>query len=177
MRNVNHRINTCKEFITRIRPQSGSSGDQSPSQSTLSIVIGRSSECDIVLTDAHVSRIHGVIRYNDGEFYYTDKSTNGTLINGVKIHKKKLKVTPQDKLKLSESFVLDWNIVKEIVRIRLATSASLVNDKKIQPEPKAEQKPEAKAEPQGKTVNSQKKGCLSLLFFAFIIMLLVLMNL
>ena len=68
MRNVNHRINTCKEFITRIRPQSGSSGDQSPSQSTLSIVIGRSSECDIVLTDAHVSRIHGVIRYNHGEF-------------------------------------------------------------------------------------------------------------
>ena len=94
----------------------------------------------------------------------------------MKIHKKKLKVTPQDKLKLSESFVLDWNIVKEIVRIRLATSASLVNDKKIQPEPKAEQKPEAKAEPQGKTVNSQKKGGLSLLFFAFIIMLLVLLN-
>ena len=83
MRNVNHRINTCKEFITRIRPQSGSSGDQSPSQSTLSIVIGRSSECDIVLTDAHVSRIHGFIRYNHGEFSYTDKSTTGTSINGV----------------------------------------------------------------------------------------------
>jgi len=42
--------------------------------------LGRGATNDVVLTDEFVSREHAVIKYRDGQFYLTDKSSNGTLI-------------------------------------------------------------------------------------------------
>jgi pSer/pThr/pTyr-binding forkhead associated (FHA) protein len=42
--------------------------------------LGRGAKNDVVLTDEFVSREHAVIKYRQGQFYLTDKSSNGTLI-------------------------------------------------------------------------------------------------
>lgn len=44
--------------------------------------IGRGAECDIVLTGPQVSRTHCVIEWRGGGYALSDKSTNGTLVNG-----------------------------------------------------------------------------------------------
>jgi FHA domain len=50
-------------------------------------VIGRDDRCDLILTQAAVSREHAVVRYQHGEFMIDDLgSSNGTLINGVRVN-------------------------------------------------------------------------------------------
>lgn len=45
--------------------------------------IGRSEDCDWVLSAAGVSRVHAKIRYLNGIYFIEDTSTNGMLLNGV----------------------------------------------------------------------------------------------
>lgn len=46
-------------------------------------VIGRSTECDVVLNEAEVSRRHAIIYRQDGEVYVMDlESANGTTVDG-----------------------------------------------------------------------------------------------
>jgi hypothetical protein len=46
-------------------------------------VLGRATECDIVLTDAAASRRHAQVTHSAGEFRLADlSSTNGTAVNG-----------------------------------------------------------------------------------------------
>ncbi|QQD73649.1 type VI secretion system-associated FHA domain protein TagH [Acidithiobacillus ferrivorans] len=45
--------------------------------------IGRSEDCDWVLSAAGVSRVHAIIRYLNGMYFIEDASTNGMLLNGV----------------------------------------------------------------------------------------------
>ncbi len=50
------------------------------------MVIGRSSECDIQIDDANVSRKHAKIRNQDNDFLVSDlQSTNGTFVNSRKV--------------------------------------------------------------------------------------------
>jgi ferredoxin-NADP reductase len=56
-------------------------------------IVGRSSTCDLVLVSPEVSRVHGRIEYDRGQYYYTDfGSTDGSRINNeeVKINQKYL---------------------------------------------------------------------------------------
>ncbi len=57
----------------------------------LSVLIGRTSECDVVLYDPGVSRKHARI-FNEGEEYFVEDmgSSNGTKVNGSIIKKKQL---------------------------------------------------------------------------------------
>ena len=51
------------------------------------LTVGRSSECDITLSDPLLSRNHFVIEKDEGNFYITNLSnTNGTKLNGVEIN-------------------------------------------------------------------------------------------
>ena len=55
------------------------------------VVIGRSKECDIQVTDPNVSRRHAVLRQEGTTFWVVDlDSTNGTEVNGRRIKRAKL---------------------------------------------------------------------------------------
>ena len=56
------------------------------------IVIGREpSQCDIVISDANVSRVHAWVTVEKGEVVIIDRgSTNGTFVNNNKVEKTKL---------------------------------------------------------------------------------------
>ena len=43
--------------------------------------IGRSEDCDWVLSASGVSRVHAMIRYLNGMYFIEDRSTNGMLLN------------------------------------------------------------------------------------------------
>ena len=62
-----------------------------------SLVFGRSSGCDIVINDAHMSRRHAEISMKDGVLRIVDlKSSNGTSVNGKNIGEQVLK--PGDRI-------------------------------------------------------------------------------
>ncbi len=69
-------------------------------------VIGRSKSCDIVINDGSVSRNHGIlIRDAGGNWLYSDLgSSNGSLVNGERIRRKKsVVVNPGDEISIGES--------------------------------------------------------------------------
>lgn len=49
--------------------------------------IGRSEDCDWVLSSSGVSRVHAMIRCLNGIYFIEDRSTNGMLLNGVPLLK------------------------------------------------------------------------------------------
>jgi type VI secretion system protein ImpI len=49
--------------------------------------IGRSEDCDWVLSAAGVSRVHAMVRYLNGIYFIEDRSTNGMLLNGAPLIK------------------------------------------------------------------------------------------
>lgn len=62
-----------------------------------SLVFGRSSSCDIVINDAHMSRRHAEVNLKDGILRLVDlKSSNGTCVNGKMVGEQILK--PGDKI-------------------------------------------------------------------------------
>ena len=51
-----------------------------------SLIIGRSSICDVYIDDAKMSRQHFAIEYSRGCFMITDlESANGTYVNGIRV--------------------------------------------------------------------------------------------
>ena len=65
------------------------------------MVFGRSSSCDIVINDAHMSRRHAEINLKDGVLRLVDlKSSNGTCVNGKAVGEQQLK--PGDKISFDQ---------------------------------------------------------------------------
>jgi len=65
-------------------------------------LIGRGSDCDVVLADAHASRHHARLEVRGGVFVLTDLgSTNGTRVNGHRVREVVLGVG--DKIELGQS--------------------------------------------------------------------------
>ena len=66
------------------------------------IVIGRSSRCDVVLTEETVSRRHARLSHRDGCWILQDlDSTNGSYLNGRRVGRCELR--PGDRLHLGEA--------------------------------------------------------------------------
>lgn len=78
-------------------------------------IIGRDETCDICLWDQtnQVSRKHAVLRVDeDGKYWLTDTSTNGTFINGVRmVPNREALVSRNDVIIFANIEELDWTLI------------------------------------------------------------------
>lgn len=76
------------------------------------ITIGRSSNNRIIINNPHVSSNHAELRIDDfGTITLTDRSQNGTTVNGRSIHNSSTSVNRGDTVLFANSIPLDWNQV------------------------------------------------------------------
>lgn len=73
------------------------------------ITIGRSHECDIMVPDANVSRIHARISRVGGQYVFEDVSSNGSALNGQMIRGQRVAVAPGAQILLAGRVPLPWN--------------------------------------------------------------------
>ena len=75
------------------------------------ITIGRASENDIVFEQVDtISSYHsGIIIDGSGNITYNDHSTNGSWVNGQKIHKTSCVVKEGDTIMLPGDVIIEWN--------------------------------------------------------------------
>lgn len=67
-------------------------------------VVGRSSECDMVLVEDMISRAHATFSVKDGKVYLRDNgSTNGSFVNGERITE--VELSPNDRVLLGTSII------------------------------------------------------------------------
>ncbi|HUE26807.1 MAG TPA: FHA domain-containing protein [Solirubrobacteraceae bacterium] len=65
------------------------------------LIVGRHHACDVVLSDPSVSRRHARLVFRDGNWVLQDlESTNGTMVNGVRVGRCALR--PGDRLALGD---------------------------------------------------------------------------
>jgi type VI secretion system protein ImpI len=83
--------------------------------------IGRSEDCDWVLSASGVSRVHAMIRYLNGMYFIEDRSTNGMLLNDAPL----IKGDPSA-LKDGDRLLIDTFEVE--VHLQAATIASAMPD-------------------------------------------------
>jgi pSer/pThr/pTyr-binding forkhead associated (FHA) protein len=63
------------------------------------LLIGRHLDCDVVLADASVSRLHARLRFRDGRWIFQDlESMNGTTVNGARVGRCELR--PGDRIRI-----------------------------------------------------------------------------
>ncbi len=77
------------------------------------IRIGRANDCDIFV-DAYcryASSYHAKIYSNGSQLIYEDTSSNGTVINNVKVHKRTVPIYPGDVILLAGHYQLSWESI------------------------------------------------------------------
>ena len=91
-------IERQKGFPITLEFVGGSSNGQRKVDAVIkgSLIVGRSSICELSIEDAKMSRQHFVLEYKDGDVYIADlDTTNGTAVNGVSL-KKRSKLNRRD---------------------------------------------------------------------------------
>ena len=79
------------------------------------ITVGRSRDCDIVIADSGVSRLHAEISLVGGQYVYRDVSSNGSAIGGRIILNDKVIVAPGTRIMLANRVPLPWNQVQQLL--------------------------------------------------------------
>ncbi len=77
------------------------------------IRIGRDPRCDLHIDERWdtVSNQHAEIEQNGNQLFFTDHSTNGTVINGQKVHNMTVGIYQGDVIKLANVFLLEWDVI------------------------------------------------------------------
>jgi pSer/pThr/pTyr-binding forkhead associated (FHA) protein len=78
------------------------------------VSIGRQKDCDIVLDDNHVSRVHASLTVSGSALQLSNKSTNGSFVNGKKVDACVLQVNDVVKLDSFEFQVLLLEVEKPV---------------------------------------------------------------
>lgn len=96
---VKHHIKSADSVRVRLRIKTGKTSEQNIEISiTSSIIVGRSSACDVYVDDTKMSRQHFIIENIDHELYVSDaNSKNGTFVNGTNIVRRR-KIMNEDKI-------------------------------------------------------------------------------
>lgn len=79
------------------------------------VTIGRSSECNIMVSDGNVSRIHARISRVGGQYVFEDVSSNGSVLNGQVIHGRRITVAPGANILLAGRVPFPWNEVYKML--------------------------------------------------------------
>lgn len=79
------------------------------------ITVGRSRDCDIVIADSGVSRLHAEISLVGGQYVYRDVSSNGSSIGGRIVQNEKVIVAPGTRIMLANRVPLPWNQVQQLL--------------------------------------------------------------
>lgn len=90
------------------------------------ITVGRDSGCDIVISDPDyvVSRVHAEITLSGATWFYKDMSTNGTVINGRRVHNEEISIEHGTSVLFAGKIPLVWESVDAILLPPAATSIS-----------------------------------------------------
>ena len=97
-RNMMRRFQSCREFELELSSGSGNAtaGGSSSDPTTQTVSVGREN-CDIVVFHPKVSRRHldiiDVSTTGHGYYLFQDRSTNGTIINGQRVHNGQITLT------------------------------------------------------------------------------------
>lgn len=75
----------------------------------MSITIGRSSRCDIIVPNNFVSGVHAEISKVNGQYVYRDRSSNGSTINGQIIHNSSVAIAPGTNVLMADRVPLPWD--------------------------------------------------------------------
>lgn len=75
------------------------------------VTVGRAPDSDILYDPScvHVSNAHAVIYYNGSQLIFKDCSTNGTLINNMRIHHQAVVINYGDSILLAGKYPLTWD--------------------------------------------------------------------
>ena len=102
------------------------------------IKIGRVKENDISLPGANISRLHCLITFENGEFYISDQSSNGTLLNGEMIGKnRKMPMRHGDQIQAGD-FILQFKVKTPEEELEKTTDYLQMKFAQLLSEPKAE---------------------------------------
>ncbi|MCG8314439.1 MAG: Flp pilus assembly complex ATPase component TadA [Pseudomonadales bacterium] len=82
-------------------------------------LLGKGDQCDIILNDPHVSRVHGRILVEDDVAIFVDDSTNGTWLSGSRV---------TEPLTLEKGMTLQFGDLKIVIS---KTQKDLTDDKKL----------------------------------------------
>jgi hypothetical protein len=79
------------------------------------ITIGRSSQCDIIVSDNNISRVHAEISLNNGQYVYHDTSINGSNVGGQIVNNKRIVVAPGTTILLANKIPLPWDKIYSLL--------------------------------------------------------------
>ncbi|GMO14783.1 MAG: hypothetical protein Pg6A_00660 [Termitinemataceae bacterium] len=113
-KNMMQRFQSCREFELELNNKRTMIMNDNNS-----ISIGRG-DCDIVVSHPKVSSHHADIRIETQAGYtrylFRDRSTNGTVIDGRKIHNGETEISPQTVILLAGSAELKWKTIEDILQ-------------------------------------------------------------
>jgi hypothetical protein len=115
-KNMIQRFQSCREFELELKGKR-----TMVVESNNSISIGRG-DCDIIVAHPKVSQHHADIKietqYGYTQYFFQDRSTNGTVIDGKNIHNSKIEIHPHTHpvILLAGTVELKWDTVEEIFR-------------------------------------------------------------
>lgn len=66
---------------------------------------------DFVTTDGQVSKQHGYITQESGRYYFEDRSSNGSMVNGIKVHHARQALNDGDTINLSMNVQLRFRVI------------------------------------------------------------------
>ena len=72
------------------------------------LTIGKSPQCDIVIGNEYVSRVHAEISIVGNQYVYYDRSKNGSSINGRVINNERVTIAPGTPVLLANRVPLPW---------------------------------------------------------------------
>lgn len=78
------------------------------------ITIGRAPDSTVTVDSRWdtVSNRHADIRREGDNLLFVDHSTNGTMVNGQKVHNRAVNIYPGDKIVLANVFELSWDVIQ-----------------------------------------------------------------